>query len=106
MLERRVLTVEEALRSLELARAAVDYRSGPTLGERLRTRRTQLRLSQSEVADELGVHQGTIAKWERGDPPGRNRTRGLARFLKVPTEVVEQLAIDAERAAEKVRGST
>jgi transcriptional regulator with XRE-family HTH domain len=36
------------------------------LGSQLRERRTALRLSQTELANHLGVSQTTITRWERG----------------------------------------
>jgi DNA-binding transcriptional regulator YiaG len=37
--------------------------------DELRTRRLQLGLSQTELADLLGVHLMTVSKWERGVNP-------------------------------------
>lgn len=36
-------------------------------GERLRTRRTQLGLTQAGLAEHLGVHANTVARMERGE---------------------------------------
>lgn len=35
-----------------------------TLGEKIRARRTQLKLSQEYVADQLGISRQAVAKWE------------------------------------------
>jgi predicted transcriptional regulator len=51
-------------------------------GKRLVRRRTTLGLSQGVAARQLGVDQGTLAKWERGErePAGSFLERAL-RFL-------------------------
>jgi DNA-binding XRE family transcriptional regulator len=41
--------------------------SAKTLGERLVRHRTTLGSSQKEAAQEVGVDQGTLARWERGE---------------------------------------
>jgi len=40
---------------------------GKTWGERLVQQRTALGITQAEWARRIGVDQGTLAKWERGD---------------------------------------
>ena len=40
---------------------------GKTWGERLVPQRTALGITQAEWARRIGVDQGTLAKWERGD---------------------------------------
>jgi transcriptional regulator with XRE-family HTH domain len=53
-----------------------------TLGERLVRHRTTLGMSQKEAAQEIGVDQGTLARWERGErePAGVMLDR-VTRFL-------------------------
>lgn len=38
-----------------------------TIGERLKRARKRLDKRQQDIADELGVAQGTVASWETGD---------------------------------------
>jgi transposase/DNA-binding XRE family transcriptional regulator len=38
----------------------------PGLGEGIRTARRQARLSQADLADELGIRQSSVGQWERG----------------------------------------
>ena len=37
-----------------------------TIGENIKARRTQLRMSQEYVADQLGISRQAVAKWEAG----------------------------------------
>ena len=41
--------------------------SAPALAELIRSRRSQLGLTQAFVAEQIGVDQSTLARWERGD---------------------------------------
>lgn len=51
-------------------------------GERLVRQRTTLGLSQKEAASRLGVDQGTLVKWERGEREPKGRfLDGVRRFL-------------------------
>jgi transcriptional regulator with XRE-family HTH domain len=43
-----------------------------TFGERLVRQRTMLGLTQKETAQELGVDQGTLARWERDEQEPKN----------------------------------
>jgi transcriptional regulator with XRE-family HTH domain len=45
----------------------------PEVGERIRAAREALGKSQEQVAAELGVSQGTVAKWEKGTIAVRQR---------------------------------
>lgn len=51
-------------------------------GENLTRRRRELRLSQSDIAEDLGVAQQTYSRWEQGlhAPPDHVRV-GLAKLL-------------------------
>lgn len=74
---------EPALRFLPAIVGFLGYRpwtaDGP-VGERLRTFRRERGLSQSALADRLGVDPGTLSRWERGmrTPPGGLGNRALA----------------------------
>lgn len=59
-------------------------------GERIRALRTHLKLTQSEMAEQLGTRQQTISEWEKG----MYKPRGASATL---------LTIVAERAQFKYR---
>jgi DNA-binding XRE family transcriptional regulator len=53
-----------------------------TLWERIRSKRRQLGLSQERLAKLLGVDEGTLRRWERGEwVPKGDRLERIARFL-------------------------
>lgn len=55
--------------------------------------RTQHGLSQSALAKECGVPQGTLSRWEKGDAePGLIGIRKLATFFEVSADVLCGLA--------------
>lgn len=54
-----------------------------TLGERVKARRKELRLTQKELASKSGVSQTTISDMERGRNSGSREIAMLARALKV-----------------------
>lgn len=63
-------------------------------GERIRRLRSRLGLTQSELADELGVRQQTVSEWETG----LYRPRGASvRLLQI---VAERAGVDAYDAGE------
>lgn len=49
--------------------------------ENIQTIRKALGLSQSEMAEQLGLHQTTISRFERGELPLDKRTLLAARLL-------------------------
>lgn len=52
------------------------------LGQKLRSRRTDLGLTQADLAERLGVSRGqTIAAWEKGERPQRRFDEPIADFL-------------------------
>jgi transcriptional regulator with XRE-family HTH domain len=54
-----------------------------SLGERIRHRRLELRLSQEQLGQQFGVRRGAIRQWERGAcKPAASRRKPLAAFLK------------------------
>ena len=55
------------------------------VGRRIRQRRAMLGLSQSKLADELGVTFQQVQKYEKGtNRVGSSRLQSIARFLGVP----------------------
>lgn len=57
------------------------------LGERLRICRKAYEMTLEDVANELGLNKGTLAKYETGERnPTLNNLQKLASFYKVPTD--------------------
>jgi len=52
------------------------------LGERIRTYRLKHGMTQREVADQLGVTQQSVARWEQGSPPRRYMLRAIESLLE------------------------
>lgn len=61
-----------------------------TTGEKLKKLREERDLSMQDLADSIGVHKGTIFKWEHDMVPLRKTStdnlEGLARALHVPVD--------------------
>ena len=61
-----------------------------TTGEKLKKLREERDLSMQDLADSIGVHKGTIFKWEHDMVPLRKTStdnlEGLARALRVPVD--------------------
>lgn len=85
---------------------------GATFGKRIQDLRRDSSLTQRQVADKLGIDFTYLSKLEnnRGEPPGEQTIRGLARLLKadeeellalagkIPTELREKAAKDVDFA--------
>ena len=54
------------------------------LAERLRTYRLKHGMTQRELADQLGVTQQSVARWEQGSPPRRYMLRVIESLLGRP----------------------
>jgi len=54
------------------------------LADRVRAYRSRHGLTQRELADQLGVTQQSVARWEQGSPPSRAMARTLELVLDVP----------------------
>jgi transcriptional regulator with XRE-family HTH domain len=54
------------------------------LAERIRTYRLKRGMTQRELADQLGVTQQSVARWEQGSPPRRYMLRALRALLEEP----------------------
>jgi transcriptional regulator with XRE-family HTH domain len=52
-----------------------------TLSEQIATKRRRLGLSFREVADLLGVDEGTVSRWESGEWKSRKSRRAVQTFL-------------------------
>ena len=57
------------------------------LGEMLRARRRQRRLSLRDLADQTGVSFNTLSRVERGHVPDLRNLRRIADWLEVPVEM-------------------
>ena len=55
------------------------------LGGRIRDYRLRHDLTQRELADQLGVTQQSVARWEQGSPPSRHVLRTLEVLLDEPS---------------------
>lgn len=64
--------------------------------EFIKSRRIELELTQKDIADALGVSEGTVSRWESGDINNMRRDRifRLAQILKVPAVDLLQDEID------------
>ena len=54
------------------------------LAERIRTFRLGHGMTQRELADQLGVTQQSVARWEQGSPPRRYMLRVIESLLQEP----------------------
>lgn len=60
-----------------------------SIGDMIRRVRRERGLTQDQAAAQLGVHQATVAKWERGDRVASERIPAIAEWLGRPvTELV------------------
>ena len=64
------------------------------LAERIRTHRLKHGMTQRELADQLGVTQQSVARWEQGSPPRRYMLRVIESLLEetVPGDQSTDLA--------------
>ena len=60
------------------------------INEKLRDRRVELGLTQQDVADLVGVSEGTVSRWESGDIGNmrRDRIAAYAKALHVSPAVI------------------
>ena len=61
-----------------------------TMGERIKRRRQELRMSQAELADTTGLRRATISELESGKQPGMSidTARKIARALGVSIDYI------------------
>jgi len=66
-----------------------EYTSSPDhgLSERVRAYRRRHGMTQRELADQLGVTQQSVARWEQGSPPSRHMVRTLDVLVDEPDTI-------------------
>ena len=57
------------------------------LDDRIRAYRHRHGMTQRELADQLGVTQQSVARWEHGSPPSRHMARSLEVLVDEPAPV-------------------
>ena len=72
-----------------------------SLGENIKAKRNELKLSQEYVAEQLGVSRQAVSKWEtdQSEPTAKNLTELAAIFQISLSELVEPQKYRAEQAA-------
>jgi len=75
-----------------------------SLGENIRKRRQQLKLSQEYVADQLGVSRQAVSKWEQGKTePNANNLAELACLFEIPlSKLVDPEEETTEQAGKEI----
>ena len=72
------------------------------IGEKIRTLRKAAGLSQQQLADELGLSEKSIQRYERGkNPPGSHATKILATYFSVSTDYLLGLTNVIEKTSDK-----
>lgn len=66
--------------------------SSDGLAQRIHEYRLNRGITQRDLADQLGVTQQSIARWEQGSPPRRYMLRALESLLDESDEPAEDLA--------------
>ena len=80
------------------------------LGERIHAYRLVNGMTQRELADQLGVTQQSVARWEQGSPPRRYMLRVLESLLAEsdqpppPTGLADIIGIRAPAQGVRARG--
>lgn len=83
------------------------------LSENIKARRTQLKMSQEYVADQLGISRQAVAKWEAGrsEPTAANLAELAALFeisiseLVDPQKYTEEQKVQEQKVRERLRNS-
>ena len=62
--------------------------------EKLKARRKELKMTQKDIADQLGITYQAYSAWERGvKQPSREKVKLLEQILKVPKGYFTELEI-------------
>ena len=70
----------------------------------LKARRVELNLTMKQVAEAVGVSEGTVSRWESGEISNMKRSRiaALAKVLKIkPSDIIGMTSDATETAPEK-----
>lgn len=70
----------------------------------LKTRRVELNLTMKQVAEAVGVSEGTVSRWESGEISNMKRSRiaALAKVLKIkPSDIIGVTSDVHETASEE-----
>ena len=70
----------------------------------IKERRTDLGLTMKELADKVGVSEGTVSRWESGNISNmkRDKIAALAKILEIPYEILMGWETDADRFSRTV----
>ena len=73
------------------------------INEMLKSRRIELTLTMKEVADQVGVNEATISRWESGEIANMRRDRILAyaKALKISPAVIMGWDEEQKKVADK-----
>lgn len=85
----------------ELGEVAVDTPGVTTLGDQIRQARERLQMTQTELAEAVGVAESTVSNWERGVVKApKNRLARVRHVLKMDaaTTVAASYATEEEAA--------
>ena len=65
----------------------------------IKNRRVEMGLTMKELADKVGVSEGTVSRWESGHIANmrRDRIAALSRILEIPAEVIMGWETDVDR---------
>lgn len=74
-----------------------------SLGKNIKSKRSELKLSQEYVAEQLGVSRQAVSKWEtdQSEPTAKNLTELAAIFQISLSELVDPQKYHAEQAAQE-----
>jgi transcriptional regulator with XRE-family HTH domain len=70
------------------------FESADGLAGRIHSHRLHHGITQRELADQLGVTQQSVARWEQGSPPRRYMLRALEAVLEAPGAESSQAMAD------------
>lgn len=78
------------------------------LSENIKARRTQLKMSQEYVADQLGISRQAVAKWEAGtsEPTSKNLSELASLFEMSISELVDPQTYAEEQETQEQKLST
>ena len=72
--------------------------------ELIKNRRKELHLTMKDVADRVGVSEGTVSRWESGNIAnmGRDKIAALAKVLKISPSIIAGYSDDDKHNAVKI----